>query len=304
MIPAGFYGFDVYYDSWLELNEPAVISNDPSESEPSLGNPLMGYQSPKWIDPYDYCKLLDGYGVPCDVNQLQVFAGHDNDHEHASLASTQIGNEVVSLQIAPDEYLLVSGIINRDSEEAIFYQVARTKDPRPHLVAEAEERRRRIEAEGLTSLYTLVLVDGSGNVLLEQPLVSLEAPPHEGVPSHQLFLELTAFPIEATAVRIQSQGRVLVQRNVSPNAPQVELLVPNGGEILTAPFEIRWEARDADGDPLTFSVLYSPDNGATWRALRIGGTSNNLVLDNFGALAGSEEALFRVVANDGINTGV
>ena len=49
------------------MSEPVVISNDPNESQPNRGFPLMGYETPRWSDPYHYCKLLNVYGVGCSL---------------------------------------------------------------------------------------------------------------------------------------------------------------------------------------------------------------------------------------------
>ena len=35
----------------------------------------MGYQSPKWADPFNYCKLLDALGVACEVANINVRLG-------------------------------------------------------------------------------------------------------------------------------------------------------------------------------------------------------------------------------------
>jgi len=44
-----------------------VISNDETASEPNQGFPLMGYLGPRWVSPWEYCKLLRSYGVSCGL---------------------------------------------------------------------------------------------------------------------------------------------------------------------------------------------------------------------------------------------
>src|SRR5262249_27670475 len=60
-------------------------------------------------------------------------------------------------------------------------------------------------------------------------------------------------------------------------------------------------ASDADGDPLTFTVQYSPDNGATWQAVCTDYSSLEITLSTT-LLPGGSQARLRVVASDGVNT--
>jgi len=65
---------------------------------------------------------------------------------------------------------------------------------------------------------------------------------------------------------------------------------------------VRWTASDADGDTLTYDLLYSPDNGTTWQMAQMGLISPGASLDT-SVLAGSEQARFKVIAHDGFNQG-
>jgi hypothetical protein len=83
--PAGYYGFDVYWSLWSYLTGPTVVSNDPAAPAPNAGFPLMGYKRPHWADPYDYCKLLAGLGVPCDETAINISATPRLDEAQAAL---------------------------------------------------------------------------------------------------------------------------------------------------------------------------------------------------------------------------
>lgn len=69
--PDGYYGFDVYHAFW-GFAEPAVISNDPDAAAANRAFPLMGYQKPKWTDPYDWCRMMQYYGTPCEPNDVGI----------------------------------------------------------------------------------------------------------------------------------------------------------------------------------------------------------------------------------------
>ncbi|MCS7041107.1 MAG: fibronectin type III domain-containing protein, partial [Caldilineales bacterium] len=114
--------------------------------------------------------------------------------------------------------------------------------------------------------------------------------------------ELVPFVPGTAQVDIVGPEGVLtsVQAGVSP--PSVTVLSPNGGEVLSGnEIVVSWNASDPDGDPLTFNVQYSPDNGATWEmvAQNLTGTSATLDATNF--VAGSQGRV-RVWVSDGINT--
>jgi len=67
----GYFGFDVFFDNFHNVSEPQVISNDPNESYPHRAFPLMGYLSPRWIDPYTYCRMLTERGVACKWQDIK-----------------------------------------------------------------------------------------------------------------------------------------------------------------------------------------------------------------------------------------
>ena len=94
---------------------------------------------------------------------------------------------------------------------------------------------------------------------------------------------------------------ILAQRTASANAPTVQLLTPNGGETWNGVRTVRWTAADKDGDPLTFALLYSRDNGSSWVPLTTGLTGASFSLDT-GALAGGSQSLVKVRASDGFHT--
>jgi hypothetical protein len=86
--------------------------------------------------------------------------------------------------------------------------------------------------------------------------------------------------------------------------PVVQITSPAGGEAFSEfdDVTVAWTATDEDGDPLTFDVEYSADNGTTWEpvALFITTTQVSVPHDN---LPAGDSALFRVTASDGLHAG-
>jgi len=119
-------------------------------------------------------------------------------------------------------------------------------------------------------------------------------------------LKMFIIPIEdkgdlARAV-LEDKGAEIGVLQKSANAPVVKVLYPDGGENLTGEtVDIRWEASDIDGDPLSYSVQYSSDNGTHWTALVNGFTETTLEV-LLAELKKTDNGLIRVQVSDGWNT--
>ncbi len=115
--------------------------------------------------------------------------------------------------------------------------------------------------------------------------------------------ELVPYVTGTVRVDIEGPGgSLLASVSAGPAAPTVTLLSPNGGETLVSdPITVSWSAADADGDPLTFNLFYSPDGGASWDPIALGITGTVTTVPNSSLLA-SGSGLFRVDASDGIHT--
>ena len=109
------------------------------------------------------------------------------------------------------------------------------------------------------------------------------------------------YPPSAARIVLKKSATELAVRSVSAHAPVVTVLSPNGGETwaATGTYTITWSASDLDGDPLTYSVLYSPD-GDNWVPVGTAITTTQLVV-NAAELAGGTAARVRVLATDGVN---
>lgn len=301
--PEGFYGFDVWYAALPGVNEPTVISNDPSVAEPNRGFPLMGYQNPRYVDPWHWCTMLDIFGTPCnrDVTPLLASTGRPATArlELASLGGHPHPDRTRQLpeprRQTSGPFLLVTGMVQHQPLEASLDLVLTLPDPPADL-------HQHPESSTVETGFELALLDADGQVLATRPIVDTSV-------NHELSNTLpflTGLPLAPGTARlaILFEGQILAERAFSASAPVVEVLSPSGGEVFTAPFEIRWQASDPDGDDLTFAVQYSPDGGQSWQVLGFGLTGDAFQVVSLYNLTGSEQGKIRVLASDGGHTGV
>lgn len=106
-------------------------------------------------------------------------------------------------------------------------------------------------------------------------------------------------------VSLTYQGMVLDQKAVSANPPQVMFTNPTGQEnwLAGSTHTLSWQGLDLDGDPLSYSLSYSDDGGLSWGLLAAGLIASDYLIQT-DAMAGGSDVRFRVIATDGVLTGV
>jgi len=292
----GYYGMDVYFESF-GLSAPAIISNDPTVSQPNLGYPLMGYQRPRWVDPYTYCALLKKYGVACSLWSTTAAGADEPD---AAAPSAEGAAAAAELQAA-ERVVMVSGVVDKTSgagqieDTAVYTRTTLSAEGLAHAIE-------RLQRAGgvLTATFTLEVQDAGGAALSSR---TIQADGDEEGSTTSAFLEILPFPANAAKVVLKSGATVLGQRGPSAHAPTVTLLTPNGGGTLQAGFTVRWQAADQDHDLLAFNLYYSLDNGAHWRAVALGISGQEYRLPDGHTLPGSANGKFRIEATDGFLLG-
>jgi hypothetical protein len=149
--------------------------------------------------------------------------------------------------------------------------------------------------------YAIELLDASGRSLRRIPFMASFIDV-EGDRVEVVYFNYQIPAVEGTAMIILREGdRVLHTIRASRSAPQLAMSFPNGGEVLKDIETISWEAQDEDRDPLTFNVLYSPDDGRSWYPVANGIQETKLEVD-LSAFPGGEKSKFRIIATDGFNT--
>jgi hypothetical protein len=107
----------------------------------------------------------------------------------------------------------------------------------------------------------------------------------------------------AARLVLRQGSEELAERPFSAHPPQVTLTSPAAGTALSGTVTIAWQGEDADGDPLTYAVAYSPDDGRNWYYLGLDLSERQLLVD-MAELPGGGQALLRVLASDGAHTAV
>ncbi len=151
--------------------------------------------------------------------------------------------------------------------------------------------------------YSLELRDGGGGTLQQIPFEPRSWMQTEGDPSNRgSFLVFVDDNPAIREIRVVHAAAVAGAIAASAHPPAVAVLSPNGGETLSTPeVTISWNGSDADGDPLTYVVQFSADNGATWTTLATALADESLTLAK-SELAKTAEGLVRVQASDGFET--
>jgi hypothetical protein len=161
--------------------------------------------------------------------------------------------------------------------------------------------------------YAIVQRDAAGRELARDPFQPRHsqpgpgpAQPAQGGDAGPLVLDaLVPFAAGASRVDVEGPGGALAgSRSAGPGLPTVAVTAPAAGAVLTGDeIEVAWTAADPDGDPLTFAVQYSPDDGASWELLAqgLGGDGVHLPGPDVVASRGAT-GRFRVWASDGIHT--
>src|SRR6185369_13908469 len=67
--------------------------------------------------------------------------------------------------------------------------------------------------------------------------------------------------------------------------------------------DLAWTTRDADGDPLLFTIQYTPDDGMTWQTIQSGYPRMAFTM-NTRMLPGGTQCQIRIIATDGFHSSI
>lgn len=258
------YGIDGYSFAWLLSASSAVKNPGDTYDYMSYCGSLAG--STVWTSPWTYEHLY--------TEALQL-----------GLAGLEAG-----LLSSPEDYFISSGLVYTDDTATLdpIWVISSTLTP---------------ENPPAGTQYCLEAQDSSDLVLVSQcfdlAFMNYETGEATDVDGFSLMLP---YPSGVARIVLMKGTTELAVKPVSANAPVVTVVSPNGGETWAAAdtYDITWSATDADGDSLSYSVMYSQD-GSDW--IPVGGTVTEMqVTVSSGELPGSDMARVRVLASDGVNT--
>ncbi len=242
---------------------------------------LMGYQWPKW----PASKTWNHY-----YNDLRDQLPSDDWPwcTYGSMASP----------VTEQDILIVSGASTRDSMTTTLTAAWTSSDLLPpKKLAELLEPQ--------TGDSTLKLLGDDGVLLASHPLARTLAYEDTAAGTKATgWVFGIGVPVPEGLRTIEAVGPdgVLATKTLSSHAPEVTVTSPNGGEGISDPFVISWEASDADDDDLSYMLQYSADGGEDWQVL-VTNAFTTTYTTTVTSLAGGVNSLIRVIANDGVHTG-
>lgn len=268
--PDSGYPYPIDMITMITLRDPAAeYGFDPITRraiDPRTTADLMSYCQPSWISDYTWEGVMFEGNPPCSLRK--------------SAAST-----------VPTTLLVLAGTVDLETDRVEFlpgYVVP------PGVVDET-----LLPNGGDPGVpYSLRLRDSQGNTLNEVPLALGESSLHTTVRG---FAHALPLPMGLQSVQILRLGQVRAERYLTAHDPVLSLLAPQV-DLNRGTLECDWTASDADGDPLVFTVQYSPD-GAGWLPLQVASPNNALRVDAR-ELPGGPQALLRVIASDGLRCAV
>ncbi|MCP4262333.1 MAG: hypothetical protein GY774_33260 [Planctomycetes bacterium] len=243
--------------------------NPKSAKSPKYTFDFMSYCNPAWISPYTW-KLL--------LKRMEVRHRRPVEEIMAGLWKAQMG------------YIHITGQITTSGEAKL--------NPAYQYSAPGA-----LTLEDQQGSYAVVLRDSEGQEMVRRSFTPDR--PADLTEADQSFSLLVQFLPETHQISVERDGQVLVTKNVTESSPTVTLLYPNGGEVWEreGTETIRWKTMDKDKDPLWYTVQYSNDEGMNWQSLAADVINTELTVQ-LDTLPGSRKALVRVLATDGVNTGL
>lgn len=199
--------------------------------------------------------------------------------DHKSLVSQSSASQIGS------QGILVVGSFHDDGTVSLdnWYLLPETDfsalKPGPYVFEYEDANGGTLHTESFDVSFTV-----EGNTLSESPFV------------------LTIPHIPGTAkIVIKKDGMPLDEKLVTAHAPTISLNSPNGGEQIAEQTTVQWSGNDDDSDSLSYSLLYSTDNGGNWEAI-----TSNVVTESYSwdvsTLPNGNQYIIKVVGTDGFNT--
>jgi len=104
-------------------------------------------------------------------------------------------------------------------------------------------------------------------------------------------------------ILIRKGTATLAEKQLTPAAPSLDLISPDGGEVYMTgeTMTVDYNAADQDGDDLFHTILFSPDGGEIWLPLTVDYVGNGFDYE-IPPNSETDQGLIRIVTTDGFNT--
>ena len=271
-LSAGAWGFDRRAIGSPLYREWTIVSRAQSAGE------LMGYCSPRWVSDYTYRACFEALDGEIAGRLDDPFEANDQILLLGLVFSSDVAQPNATLNSAQK----VSGSLFSAEKRAELSELSRDLAGRP-------------------GAWSVDFLFADGTLLTSIPFVPPEAPPEAPDESSMLFP--LRFPRGASTLEIRYNGESIISRDVRLSFPTVEVLSPNGGEVLTD-LTVRWTGSTSGQNRAIYDVHYSPDAGESWIPIAFDVAGTSYRLEQREAVPGSRSARVRVVISDGINTAV
>lgn len=261
--PNTFYGFDAYRETLTGVLDVGYAGHGRIYG-PNTPD-MMSYGPSAWPSTFNYLRLFNALAPQTSASAMSY--------------RTNL------LAVPADKVFVINGTINLDNRSGQFGGVFST-DYSGDLALPP------------SGSYSIRIEDSQGTVLGTYPFEPIT---FSGGELGGFSLTLPKDP-SARRIHLLHNGQVLATRQASASPPTVTVTAPNGGETLNGTASnFAWNASDADGGPLNFTIEYSIDSGNTWTMLTTEWESNTYPVD-LTKLRSSSQALIRVTASDGFNS--
>jgi YVTN family beta-propeller protein len=235
----------------------------------------MGYCSQHWISDYTYNALY-----------ICLLALHSAEPGTPAACTPVTGGGAGG----SGNWLSVFGTINPNAARADF-------------IAQRLDRVVSVPPSSLGN-YTIQLIGAGAATLASYPFAPASVGESQlaGAGPVLSFGQVVPFVAGTQMIQIvdSTTNQAIGQKTVSPNAPLIGSVALQGTVSATGLATIAWSASDADGDPLTFDIFFTRDQGVSLQPVMLAVSGSSAQIDTTHLAGGQGQ--FRVRASDGVNT--
>jgi hypothetical protein len=148
--------------------------------------------------------------------------------------------------------------------------------------------------------YRLRLLGSGAALLVEHAFTPQFTALRAGLDYASLLFNVPA-PAGLHSVQLLRGTTLLAEAEANSTAPLVTIQAPTAGSYSGA-ITVRWTGTDPDsGASLAYTVLYSTDNGASWQAVSLSTTSQQLTVDT-AQYANCTQCRIKIIVHDGFHS--